>query len=455
MTSTRSNPHTILNDNKKSLNSPQRINTSRKPAISKTEERQRMMSGVASIMPQIAQPDLSINYSSSQSKETVEEPVSELDSEMANKINMKFKNMLLEYEQMQNLDDIIYSLSEDETSVIRTRHEEFVKLMSLITLDTNPITLTTVAGNIFAELLSKQLISVEAITQGIDAVLKDWNDYLMDYPQFFSYIAAIIVPLLLSQNASFDFKNLKDSCTSIRPDNSSKLFIEVLNKILSSMEKQNIKEQLGGGILWIYNKWLASEYVPLNIFIPDNQINEYFEDDRIGALILSIAMYDKLKTLYSYDILHRWISTNINAEVIKCPQFVRALTIAIVILCWHSNHASEDFFDNVHVKLLTHYIRFKTLLEPEIQAREVQCLYGFQIMSAVLKHPRGMISKLFHKLHQDSVISKESFELWKRGDNFKAGFNEDLETKTMAVEFLNSFFLSLVGNNSDEDETAE
>lgn len=26
----------------------------------------------------------------------------------------------------------------------------------------------------------------------IDAVLKDWNDYLMDYPQFFSYIAAII-----------------------------------------------------------------------------------------------------------------------------------------------------------------------------------------------------------------------------------------------------------------------
>jgi len=50
--------------------------------------------------------------------------------------------------------------------VIRTRHEEFVKLMSLITLDSNPITLTTVAGNIFAELLSKQILSVEAITKG-------------------------------------------------------------------------------------------------------------------------------------------------------------------------------------------------------------------------------------------------------------------------------------------------
>jgi len=57
------------------------------------------------MMSRFAQPStFSINSSSSQSKETVEEPVSELDSEMANKINMKCKNMLLEYEQMQNLD---------------------------------------------------------------------------------------------------------------------------------------------------------------------------------------------------------------------------------------------------------------------------------------------------------------------------------------------------------------
>jgi len=66
-----------------------------------------------------------------------------------------------------------------------------------------------------------------------------------------------------------------------------------------------------------------------------------------------------------------------------------------------------------------------------------------------------MISKLFHKLYQDSIISKKSFELWKKEDKFKAGFNEDLETKTMAVEVLNSFFLSLVANDSDENEIAE
>jgi len=55
------------------------------------------------MIPQFAHPIPSIN-SSSQPKQTVEEPISELDSEMNNKINMKCKNILLEYEQMQNLD---------------------------------------------------------------------------------------------------------------------------------------------------------------------------------------------------------------------------------------------------------------------------------------------------------------------------------------------------------------
>ncbi|KAL5235219.1 hypothetical protein ACI65C_002629 [Semiaphis heraclei] len=422
---TSSNAYAVLNDDKK-LSSPSQI----------------------IMIPQFSQP---INSSSSQPKENVEEPISELDSEIANKINMKCKNILLEYEQMQNLDDIIYSLSEDGTSIIHTRHEEFVKSMSFITLDCSPITRTTVVGKIFAELLSKKILSMEAITRGIDAILKDWNDYLMDYPLFFSYIAAITAPLLLSKSASFDFNNLKDSCTSIRSGNSSKFFTEVLNKILGSKETQNIKEQLGG-ILWIYNKWRTSEYVPLDVFIPNNQINKYYKNDRIGVFLLSIAMCDKMKTTDSkqlYVILHSWITNNISAEIIKCPQFVRALTIAIVIVCSKPNHSYMDLFDQVHVKLLTCYIRSEPLPVPEIQAREVQCLYGIQIMSAALEHHGGMILWLFHKLYQDSVISKESFEVWKKEDEFKPGFDEDLETKTMAIVVLNSFFLSLATNYSD------
>jgi len=55
-------------------------------------------------MPQFAQHNPSINYSSSQSKETVEEPVLTLDLKITNTIYMKCKNMLLEYDEMQNLE---------------------------------------------------------------------------------------------------------------------------------------------------------------------------------------------------------------------------------------------------------------------------------------------------------------------------------------------------------------
>ncbi|XP_022165615.1 eukaryotic translation initiation factor 4 gamma-like isoform X2 [Myzus persicae] len=273
---------------------------------------------------------------------TVKEPVpglitNYLNSEVVGKINIKCKNILYEYEQMQNVDNIIYSLSEDKSLVFITRHYEFVKslCLSVITSDINPITRTTLAGTILAELLSKKILSMKVITLGIDAVLKDWDDYLMDYPLFFSYIAAIIAPLLLSQNASFDFNNLKDSCTSIRPDNSSIFFTEVLNEIHNFKETQNIKEQLGG-ILWIYNKWITSENVSLELFMSNNQINKYLNKVQVGVFLLSIAIYDKIMLTDNklpYVFLQSWIYTNFGEEIIKSLLFVQALTIAIVIVC--------------------------------------------------------------------------------------------------------------------------
>lgn len=56
-------------------------------------------------------------------------------------------------------------MKEDEKSTIRTRHEDFVRCMCLITLDSKPNSRTE-AGRIFAELLSKNVLSMAAITQG-------------------------------------------------------------------------------------------------------------------------------------------------------------------------------------------------------------------------------------------------------------------------------------------------
>lgn len=56
------------------------------------------------MMPQFAQTTLNTSASSQIVKEPIEEPIVELDPEVANKINMQCKNIIQEYEQMHNLD---------------------------------------------------------------------------------------------------------------------------------------------------------------------------------------------------------------------------------------------------------------------------------------------------------------------------------------------------------------
>lgn len=73
---------------------------------------------------------------------------------------------------MLHIKDIIYLLVDDEKSAIRTRHNEFVKTISLIALDSKPNSRTEV-GKLFAELLSAKnsknnepVLSISAITHG-------------------------------------------------------------------------------------------------------------------------------------------------------------------------------------------------------------------------------------------------------------------------------------------------
>jgi translation initiation factor 4G len=66
-----------------------------------------------------------------------------------------------------------------------------------------------------------------------------------------------------------------------------------------------------------------------------------------------------------------------------------------------------------------------------------------------------MVSRLFHTLNQDSIISKESFELWEKEYELKLRFNEDFERKTIFMVVFKSSVLSLSVIDSDSDETFE
>ncbi|VVC44902.1 RNA recognition motif domain [Cinara cedri] len=165
------------------------------------------------------------------------------NQEVADKINLECETILDTFSQMQNLEDIVHLLTEDKGSAIRTRHQEFVKTMILTSVSI--LNSGTVAGKIFTDLISYkhkdniQVLSVVNVTQGINAVLKNWNDYLIEYPLLVSYIADIITQLLISKTACFEINNLYDCCISLCHEYSMVLFTEILKKCLFILNKSS------------------------------------------------------------------------------------------------------------------------------------------------------------------------------------------------------------------------
>jgi len=105
--------------------------------------------------------------------------------------------------------------------------------------------------------------------------------------------------------------------------------------------------------------------------------------------------------------------------------------------------------------LIEYYIKLKSCGPDEIQAREIQCLYGMQIASAVVSYPRGLILKhipfyataqinpyysvgmvieLLTQLQRSKVVSSKSIEIWRNESKFNVDFLEDQMTKKAALE---------------------
>jgi len=62
-----------------------------------------------------------------------------------------------------------------------------------------------------------------------------------------------------------------------------------------------------------------------------------------------------------------------------------------------------------------------------------------------------MILKIFEKLYQSKIITKEAFNLWKSEETFKT-FPEDWETKSEVIKLSKPFF-KIFEKKSKKEET--
>ncbi|VVC44713.1 Hypothetical protein CINCED_3A003047, partial [Cinara cedri] len=149
--------------------------------------------------------------------------------------------------------------------------------------------------------------------------------------EYFKCHTTHVDPLLTSECLHFEFSHLLDISCDVQSDYATTLFVCTLNKLT--------KPDVGqvGGIAWIYNKWWKSKHILLNNFIAYNVISKYYIEDISGLFILSISMFNVMDHAEINETflktLDCWINSNISANIMNSPQFIRALAIAVIITC--------------------------------------------------------------------------------------------------------------------------
>ncbi|KAF2880179.1 hypothetical protein ILUMI_25980 [Ignelater luminosus] len=306
------------------------------------------------------------------------------------------------------------------------------------------------AGYLFAQLIKLGTLSLQDYCIGLEAVLEEADEWVIDIPRVWDYVAELISPILCQEAAT-----LKDLHKSfgllIRKNHASKLLILLFKLIIQ--EK---------GPNFLQNSWNNSGFTFAN-YMPESEVDNFVKENNFGFLLeagnscpiskshsssygqsqLSYEeIYDKLLAFFksgtSFDDIINWITANVG-DCVKENQFIRTL-------------ATACFTDSiVNLKLKTDILQGKyNLLHRFVdnkQPYELQCLYALQALINKLKHPQGLLLAICDKLYEENVFAHESFVAWEASKD-----PAEQEGKGVALKQLNSFFTQL--KEADEDSSS-
>nr|CAD7458633.1 unnamed protein product [Timema tahoe] len=297
-------------------------------------------------------------------------------------------------------------------------------------------------GKLLCHLISNGIVKKEYYIEGLKSFLSFADDYAIDVPKVWLYVAETIVPLMSTEVITFtDFRKIVED---IKPIN----FIIRLFPLL-------IKDK---GPNWIKDRWDAAnlnwtdfmELDQVSSFVKDYHFEftlgapTYPQSYQVVTTALSMTeVEDKilefLLSSNSFDQIVSWISANVGDKVAE-PQFIRALSTAIVRSAIYKQNTSWKLkIESLRKEenLLTKYMDGKENLE-------LQCLFAIQALTNELEHPQGFLCQIFQTLWDDSIIASESFLAWS-----KCNDGHEVTGKAVALKSLTSFFTALKETEDD------
>nr|CAD7196109.1 unnamed protein product [Timema douglasi] len=236
------------------------------------------------------------------------------------------------------------------------------------------------------------------------------DDYAIDVPKVWLYVAEIIVPLMSTEVITFtDFQKIVED---IKPLN----FIISLFPLL--IKDKHFEFTLG-----------APTY-PQSYQVASTALSMTDVENKILEFLLSSNPFDQITS---------WISANVGDKVAE-PQFIRALSTAVVRSAIHKQNTSWK----LKVELLRKEENLLTKYMDNKENLELQCLFAIQALTNELEHPQGFLCLIFQTLWEDGIIPTESFLAWSICND-----GHEVTGKAVALKSLTSFFTALKETEND------
>ncbi|KAK5645721.1 hypothetical protein RI129_004185 [Pyrocoelia pectoralis] len=361
-------------------------------------------------------------------------------------LERKIKNILDEY-----LNDFCLQDSNDDikSSIPSEALPQFVSNGYMHVLERSH-TSRSKTGSLFAYLIQAGTLSVQDFCAGLEVVLAEAEELIIDIPKVWDYVAELIVPLLYDN--AITFRDLQKCFSLIISSGHA-------SQVLTNMFNLIIQEK---GPNFLQNSWNSSGQ-KLSDYMPESQVDSFVKDNSFAFMVgndsgqLSpnhnsqfaqkkltyeeienrLLSFFKLNT--SFDDINNWITANVG-EAVKENQFIRVLATAIFTYAIVNKKLTED-------NLVKKYNYFYKYVDGN-QKYELQCLYALQSLLNKLEYPGGILLQIFSRLYDDSMFAQESFIAWEECKDLA-----EQGGKGVALKQLTSFFTQM--KEGDEESSSE
>ncbi|BFZ23985.1 hypothetical protein BsWGS_27031 [Bradybaena similaris] len=300
-------------------------------------------------------------------------------------------------------------------------------------------------GQFFHEMVKHGLLPMDIYLKGLADVLQYAEDIVIDIPMMWSYLAQIILPMLIG--GSLQWASLPDVLKPyLGGKGSAILVVEIL---LQAREKVGEDEVT---LMWQTSglTWTA--------FLPAEEVDRFLKDKRLEFTVGQVApsaarvpvygQLDSQKFIEDISNILRergtsseicaYVEANVRADK-QDRHFIRSLVTAMVnaSISTHTMKFNEDIV-KTHKDVLQRYIKSN----PDL---ELQALYAIQALMHKLEHPSGVIANIFDVLYDEEVISEEAFKQWEKSSDVL-----EVEGKGACSMQLTQFFTWLRENEEFE-----